>query len=71
MGRRGLGRSDSPVMQSSLLIDEDQENISVDEELERRMAALRSWRSLGNREREEREGRLESTPPGGTSYDWA
>jgi len=71
MGRRGLGRSDSPVMQSSLLIDEDQENISVDEELERRMAALRSWRSLGNREREEREGRLESTPPRGTSYDWA
>ncbi|KAI9875822.1 MAG: hypothetical protein M1830_007942 [Pleopsidium flavum] len=70
LGRRGLGRSDSPIMQSSLFVDEDQENTGVEEELERRMAALRAWTGLGNQEGEQREGRLESTPPRETRFDW-
>lgn len=62
--RRLFGHSDSPVMGSDYLDDDEQENTSVEEELARRLETLRRWRQVAEREREAvREGRLESTPP--------
>lgn len=70
MGSRNLGQRDSPLALSSFVIDEEQENISAEEELERRMEALRAWRDVRYRDREERQGRLERTPPREMRYDW-
>ncbi|MCJ1364323.1 hypothetical protein MMC16_003433 [Acarospora aff. strigata] len=63
------GRSESPASLVSL-VDEEQENTSVEEELVRRLETLRRWRNVGEMEREVREGRLESTPPREVRLGW-
>lgn len=69
--RRLFGHSDSPVMGSDYLDDDEQENTSVEEELARRLETLRRWRQVAEREREAvREGRLESTPPREERFGW-
>jgi len=69
--RRLFAPSDSPVMGSDYLNDDEQENTSVEEEVARRLETLRMWRQVAEQEREAmREGRLESTPPREERLGW-